>query len=80
MFLPDIIHSAFLIKGKLQNAILNGANLQKATLIEANLQAANLGGANLNGADLEKAIVTTEELNTAKSLKGATKPDVSIHP
>jgi uncharacterized protein YjbI with pentapeptide repeats len=44
--------------------------MQKADLEEANLVRADLTGAN----------VTEEQLNKAKSLKGAIMPDGSIHP
>ena len=41
---------------------------------------ANLVGAMLEDAKLLGANVTTEQLDKAKSLKGATMPDGSIHP
>jgi len=44
-------------------------------LVEADLDGANLDGANLFGAKF-----TTKQLDSAKSLKGATMPDGSIHP
>lgn len=60
---------------------LSGADLRKADLRESCLAHADLSGANLSGADLKDAIgVTEEQLKTAKSLKGATMPDGSIHP
>jgi hypothetical protein len=40
----------------------------------------DLPGADLSGADLRGANITTEQLKEAKSLKGATLPDGSIHP
>ncbi len=49
-------------------------------LSKADLSGANLSGANLRGANLSGAIGTTpEQLIKAKSLKGATMPDGSIH-
>jgi uncharacterized protein YjbI with pentapeptide repeats len=42
--------------------------------------AVELCGANLSGADLTDAKVTPEQLDKAKSLKGATMPDGSIRP
>jgi uncharacterized protein YjbI with pentapeptide repeats len=68
----------------LSHAYLMGADLSKASLIDADLSdadlsGANLTGANLTGANLSGAIVTSEELAKAKSLKGATLPDGSIH-
>ncbi len=41
---------------------------------------ANLEDANLVRADLTGANVTPEQLNRAKSLKGAIMPDGTIHP
>jgi len=67
-------------------------NLSKADLSEANLSEADLSFADLSGANFSEAIlynaslrgaknITTEELEKqAKSLKGATMPDGSIHP
>ena len=61
---------------------INSANLSKANLSGANLSGANLRGVDLSGADLTKVIaVSNEELERqAKSLKGATLPNGSIHP
>ncbi len=63
----------------LSRAFLIGANLYYASLNEANLIEANLGGANLEDVVLFEAKVTTEQLNQAKSLKGATLFDGTIH-
>jgi uncharacterized protein YjbI with pentapeptide repeats len=53
------------------------ANLSRADLLGADLLGADLSGANLKDAKN----ITTEELEMqAKSLKGATMPDGSIHP
>jgi uncharacterized protein YjbI with pentapeptide repeats len=60
-------------------AKLIDANLRGADLSGANLYLADLSGADMDGADLTKAIVTTLQLDQAKSLKGATMPDGSIH-
>jgi uncharacterized protein YjbI with pentapeptide repeats len=66
------------------SADLSGSDLSGAKLHEAKLNTfpsgANLNGADLSGADLSRAIVTDEQLKQAKSLKGATMPDGSIHP
>ena len=43
------------------------------------LNEADLRGADLSEANLSAAIVTTKQLEKAKSLKGATMPDGSIH-
>jgi uncharacterized protein YjbI with pentapeptide repeats len=56
-------------KGNLIEADLSFANLS-----EADLNGADLMGVNLNGANLLVAKVTAEQLNKAKSLKGATMP------
>jgi uncharacterized protein YjbI with pentapeptide repeats len=39
-----------------------------------------LTGANLSGADLTGATVAPEQLAQAKSLRGATMPDGTVHP
>jgi uncharacterized protein YjbI with pentapeptide repeats len=75
---------ADLLTTNLSHANLNDANLGQAFLKEANLRNANLSGASLNGADLTEADlteaeVTSEQLNEAKSLKGATMPDGTKH-
>ena len=71
----------------LRNIYLDGANLREADLREADLRDAVLSGVHLNGADLSGANmrdafgITSEQLEKqAKSLKGATMPDGSIHP
>ncbi|HEY6285080.1 MAG TPA: pentapeptide repeat-containing protein [Ktedonobacteraceae bacterium] len=78
-----------LSKADLQRADLRGAdlhdanlyavNLHLANLIEANLRKADLHDADLSDAylacaDLSRAIVSSEQLEKAKSLKGATMP------
>ena len=75
-FLPyATLSSAFLYTANLSYAFLYTANLSGA-----NLDGANLSGANLGDANLSSAVVTEEQLEKAKSLKGATMPDGSIHP
>lgn len=84
-----------LLKGGEKGANLNGADLREADLSKAYLGLVNLKGANLSGtkmyltnlsgadltyANLSKSHVTEEQLAEAKSLKGATMPDGSIHP
>jgi uncharacterized protein YjbI with pentapeptide repeats len=67
-----ILRNANLIKANLSIADLREADLSNAILIEADLSRANLEG--VTG-------ITIEELEKqAKSLKGATMPDGSIHP
>jgi Pentapeptide repeats (8 copies) len=56
-----------------------GNALDKTILSDANLVGANLSGAKLHKTVLSGATVTEEQLKTAKSLKGATMPDGSIH-
>ena len=58
---------------------LAGANLTGASLVWATLEAADLTGADLSGADLTHTIVTAEQLAAAKSLKGTTLPDGTLH-
>lgn len=66
----------------LSSANLSSADLSRANLWGANLRRAYLSEANLWGANLKDATdITIEELEKkAKSLKGATMPDGSIHP
>src|SRR6266851_666430 len=59
---------------------LRGVDLSYAKLFGAKLFGANLREANLREADLRGATVTKEQLEKAKSLKGTTMPDGSIHP
>jgi hypothetical protein len=80
---------AFLHKADLSKAELRQANFYRADLLEANLRGANLSkadlrearliGAELSDADLSGAKIAQEQLEQAKSLKGATMPDGSIH-
>ena len=63
---------------------LSGANLSHAQLMDADLSGADLSDADLSDTDLRKANLTgakasAEQLKQAKSLKGATMPDGSIH-
>jgi len=60
--------------------MVNGASFIDTRLGGADLSGATLSGANLSKANLCDAKVTPEQLNTARSLKGATMPDGSIHP
>jgi hypothetical protein len=83
------LSGADLSGANLSRANLIGAKLIGAGLYQANLSGADLGGADLGGANLRKAdlsgaglsgaIVTSEQLETAKSLQGATMPDRSKH-
>jgi uncharacterized protein YjbI with pentapeptide repeats len=65
---------------KLYMTDLTDADLSGARLRGANLRDTILIGADLTGADLRGAKITNEQLAKAKSLKGATLPDGSIHP
>jgi uncharacterized protein YjbI with pentapeptide repeats len=60
-------------------AVFVKADLSNADLYEADLSEANLRRADLSGADLSGATVTDGQLDTAKSLEGATLPDGSEH-
>ena len=73
------LEGASLERASLYKANLNGANLRDASLSEALVNEANLSEANLEGANLEGANFTKEQLDTAKSLKGAIMPDGLIH-
>jgi len=82
---------ADLRRADLRRADLRGANLRGADLRGANLRGADLSKANLSkvamsGVDLTRTIlkhatgIAVEELEKAKSLKGATMPDGYLHP
>ncbi|SRR5260221_32479 len=65
---------ALLVEADLSEAILWNSNLWNSNLRRANLVGAELSEANLSGAN-----VAQSNLSKAKSLKGATMPDGSIH-
>src|SRR5712691_10692257 len=69
-----------LFRYNLNKADLCRADLTDAELGNGNLSGANLTNANLSGAYLSGAMIAKEQLEQAKSLKGATMPDGSIHP
>jgi hypothetical protein len=77
-----ILRGAHLIEADLDYADLRGAHLINANLTNATLKHADLRGADLSDAILKDVRgITAEELEKqAKSLKGATMPDGSIHP
>lgn len=64
----------------LSGADLRGAFLKWLDLSKADLSGADLSDASLKGANLHHAKVTDKQLDTAKSLKGATMRDGSKHP
>jgi uncharacterized protein YjbI with pentapeptide repeats len=67
---------AHLEASNLQEANLEGNNLQGAHLQRANLRDTNLTNADLTRADLREATGwTAEQLDQAKSLRGATMPN-----
>jgi hypothetical protein len=68
-----------LSKINLSQATLYKADLSETNLSYANLSRADLAIADLSRADLRGAIVTSEQLETARSLQGATMPDGSKH-
>ena len=75
------LSGAYMPKVNLNTANLSGTNLTRAYLPEADLLGANLNGADLSEANLKDVInITVEKLEKqAKSLKGATMPDGTIH-
>jgi len=73
---PDTVTSQW---GLESGVNLSNAKLFRARLINADLTGADLTGADLTGADLTGAKGTTiEQVEQAKSLKGATMPDGQI--
>jgi hypothetical protein len=70
---------ANLSEADLTGADLSGANLSSAYLWTADLRRADLRGADLRGANLSRAKVTAQQLAEAKSLKGATMSDGTVH-
>ncbi len=84
-FSKALLSRADLSEADLSEAKLNEADLSEAKLIRANLGRADLSGADLSeadlsGADLSGATITSQQLEEARSLKGATMPDGSKHP
>lgn len=73
LFKADL-SSASLLFADLKMAWLNNANLQ-----EAELEKSELNEATIDEANLKDAKVTLEQLAQAKSLKGATMPDGTVH-
>src|SRR5260370_1005217 len=73
------LSGADLREASLGGAELSGADLRGASLREADLTRVDLTRANLTGADLAGAKVTSQQLNQAKSLKGANMPDGTIY-
>lgn len=84
------LSGANLAVADLHNANLQHANLADAAFYGANLIGANLSNARLKGAIFDNALLdsanlkfaqdwTVEQLSKAKSLKGATMPDGTIH-
>jgi hypothetical protein len=73
------LREANLHKANLRRADLQGVNLRGANLRGANLRRAFLWGTDLRGVDLYEAKVTGEQLAQARSLKGATMPDGTVH-
>jgi uncharacterized protein YjbI with pentapeptide repeats len=63
----------------MREADLTEAELSGASLREADLTRVDLTRANLTGADLTGAKVTSQQLNQARSLKGANMPDGTIY-
>ena len=82
---PEQAHVYLRTGNALGKTILRSAVLSDANLVGANLNGAILYDAILSGAKLDKTVlsnarITEEQLKEAKSLKGTTMPDGSIHP
>jgi hypothetical protein len=75
-----IVIAADLRAAYLNHADLSGADLDDAKLDRADLTDADLADASLEGASLKDAKVTPDQLGKARSLKGATMPDGTVHP
>jgi uncharacterized protein YjbI with pentapeptide repeats len=73
------LKGANLDRADLIGANLREANLREAILTGANLREADLGMADLAWANLSGAMVTSEQLGKAASLKGAAMPDGTKH-
>lgn len=71
------LRNATLNNVSLKNADLNNADFSSATLKKVDFSEANLSGANFKGAT---GITVAQLEKQAKSLKGATMPDGTIHP
>lgn len=67
--------SVQLRNANLQGTDLTNAELTGANLFGANLTGARLTGADLSGADLSCAVVSPDQLNSARSITGAKLPD-----
>jgi hypothetical protein len=63
----------------LENAKLKSANLKGANLKDADLHGADLTDASLREANLTGANVSSEQLKTVYTIKGATMPDGTKH-
>jgi uncharacterized protein YjbI with pentapeptide repeats len=90
------LRDTYLVGANMSGADLHNTNLSDATLIYTNLNNANLAGtnlqatdlhnvslagANLAGANLKDAVgLTADQISQARTLKGATMPDGSVHP
>ena len=76
---PEQAHVSIRTGNALGKTILRSAVLSDANLVGAILYDAILSGAKLDKTVLSNARITEEQLKEAKSLKGATMPDGSIH-
>lgn len=74
-----ILSGARMNQTKLNGADLKGAHIWWASLVGADLTDADLTDALLDEANLRGAKITSEQLKTAKSLKGAILPDGTKH-
>jgi uncharacterized protein YjbI with pentapeptide repeats len=69
------LSNAHMLNADVRGADLREADLSGAVLTNTDLRGANLHGADLTHADLTDAEVSEEQLEAAKSLKGATMPN-----
>lgn len=79
------LSSAYLTNAQLPNAKLQQAKLGGASLVGANLAGVDFTDADLAKADLSNAVltgatITADQLNSAKSVQGATLPDGTKQP
>lgn len=74
------LRGADLTDANLTGTSLNDTQMYGANLSGALLDGADLSGANMSETNLENVTVAQKQLDEARSLKGATMPDGSIHP
>ena len=78
-FTGAFMRHSILSGANLQNSIFRNAVLNSSELINTDLRGADLRGAYLADADLTGALVTKSQLDSARTLSGATLPDGKKH-